>query len=256
MKRKWIGLVATAAVAAVVLGWMCQLSAAPQGKGKDRILSKITFIHYKKGHAKPPRAAGDKGRPKEEDEGYYDYIAKRAKWKMQEDLFLNLACEENVNGSLESVIAHAVIAGIEEWETPGEATLYIFGTLYENTEVTYDDGAYRGYNTISFGSYEEPDVIAITTVWGYLTGPPDLREIVEAHIQMNDDYVWGDAATDSQLMDIQNIMTHELGHWAGMGDLYELAANEETMYGYSTEGELKKRDLYNGDITGVTKLYQ
>ena len=105
-------------------------------------------------------------------------------------------------------------------------------------------------------SYNNPDVIAVATVWGYFTGPPSQREIVEAHILMNDDFIWGDATTDLTLMDVQNIVTHELGHCAGMGDVYQLDASEETMYGYSTEGETKKRDLYNGDITGITKLYK
>jgi hypothetical protein len=67
--------------------------------------------------------------------------------------------------------------------------------------------------------------------------------------------VWGDAALSPEVMDIQNIATHELGHCAGMGDVYEGLAAEETMYGYSENGELKKRDLYTGDIAGITKLY-
>jgi hypothetical protein len=57
-------------------------------------------------------------------------------------------------------------------------------------------------------------------------------------------------------MDVQNIVTHELGHCAGMDDLYESNAVEETMYGYSEEGETKKRDLYLGDITGIIGLYK
>ena len=74
---------------------------------------------------------------------------------------------------------------------------------------------------------------------------------------MNDDYVWGDSSVDgSAVMDLQNIFTHELGHWAGMGDLYEAGAVEETMYGYSGAGETKKRDLYYGDIDGITKMYR
>ena len=57
-------------------------------------------------------------------------------------------------------------------------------------------------------------------------------------------------------MDLQNILTHELGHCAGMGDLYQTDAIEETMFGYSDEGETYKRDLYKGDIAGVTNLYE
>ena len=41
-------------------------------------------------------------------------------------------------------------------------------------------------------------------------------------------------------MDVLNIATHEIGHAAGMGDLYTTSAQEETMFGYSNEGETKR----------------
>jgi predicted Zn-dependent protease len=56
-------------------------------------------------------------------------------------------------------------------------------------------------------------------------------------------------------MDLQNIATHELGHGLGLNDLYESAASEETMYGYSTYGEMSKRSLFIGDIAGIHDLY-
>ncbi|MHC4395087.1 MAG: zinc metalloprotease [Planctomycetota bacterium] len=235
-------------------------SALAQGRmrGKDRVLSKVTFIHFRKGHAKPPWAGNDKN--DKGDQGDYTYIAKGAKWKNIENLLVNTSCNENLDG----LILDALITSLDEWETAGNKALEIFGDVIIDENVSYDDGAYRGSNTLSFGSYSNPDVIGVTTVWGYFTGPPSQREIVEAHILMNDDFEWGDASVDSDgdgyidshLMDVQNILTHELGHWAGMGDLYELAAGEETMYGYSALGETKKRDLYNGDITGISSLYK
>ncbi len=228
-------------------------SAAPTGKGSDRVLSKIQFIHFKKGHAKPPWAGPPDGGGKKNEEGFYSYIAKGARWKVIEDYLLNPV---NNDGAGHGLVADAVEAGMDEWETPKDEVFAIFGDISIDKKVEYDDGAYREYNTISFGSYDNPDVIAVATVWGYFTGPPSQREIVEAHILMNDDFVWGDATADPTLMDVQNIVTHELGHCAGMGDVYQLEAGEETMYGYSNEGETKKRDLYNGDITGITGLYK
>ena len=70
-------------------------------------------------------------------------------------------------------------------------------------------------------------------------------------------YPWGDAvASGSSVMDLQNIATHELGHSAGMDDLYSTSCNLETMYGYSTEGETIKRTLNAGDIKGIQALYR
>ena len=251
MRRKVFCLMIVVAIVAV-LGLTYSSSAKQRVKGKDRILSKITFIHYKKGHAKPPWAGGG-GKPDEgQEQGIYSYIAKGTKWKVTESLLLNPSCNEN----LDALIIDAVLAGLDEWETAGGADLTIFGNVIVDENVSYQGGAYRGSNTISFGSYENPGVIGVTTIWGYFTGPPSQREIVEAHILMNDDFEWGDASVDSLLMDVQNIMTHELGHWAGMGDVYESGGIEETMYGYSTEGEIKKRDLYYGDIRGIAEMYK
>jgi hypothetical protein len=158
---------------------------------------------------------------------------------------------------MDSLIINAVLAGLNEWETAdGTANLTIFGNVEINDTVSYDDGAYRGYNTISFGQYSSSNIIAITTIWGIFSGPIANRQITEVHILMNDDFVWGDAAANPAVMDVQNIVTHELGHWAGMDDIYETLGKEETMYGYSTEGEMKKRDLYKGDIAGITGLYK
>lgn len=70
------------------------------------------------------------------------------------------------------------------------------------------------------------------------------------------DYEWGNADIDGiSVMDLQNIATHELGHAAGLGDLYKPPATEETLYGYANYGETKKRGLYYGDIAGIKKLY-
>ncbi len=56
-------------------------------------------------------------------------------------------------------------------------------------------------------------------------------------------------------MDFENIATHELGHSVGMGDLYTAECNQQTMYGYASNGETNKRTLESGDINGIRALY-
>ena len=269
MSRKLFCLTVGVVVIGTILVSAYLASAAPQGKGNDRVLSKIKFIHYRKGYGKPEGTPGG-GKAKDKDEGYYTYLAKGAKWKETEPYYLNSVNEDGLDPG---DVFSAVTDGMDEWEF--YALFEIFGIVSEPAEgeplqstdpeypngtapASYDEGDYRGYNTISFGTHDNPNVIAVASVWGYFGGPPSQREIVEAHILLNDDFEWGivDPLDPTMVMDVQNIVTHELGHCAGMGDLYKKDATEETMYGYSTEGETKKRDLYDGDINGITKLYE
>lgn len=55
--------------------------------------------------------------------------------------------------------------------------------------------------------------------------------------------------------DIQAILTHELGHWLGLEDLYAGQAARQTMYGSSAYGEVRKRTLALGDALGIQKAY-
>ncbi len=51
--------------------------------------------------------------------------------------------------------------------------------------------------------------------------------------------------------DVQDIATHEFGHWVGLDDLYSDADKDLTMYGFGAGGELKKRTLGTGDADGA-----
>ena len=76
------------------------------------------------------------------------------------------------------------------------------------------------------------------------------------------DWIWGDADPNNDgivdnpnVMDLQNIATHEFGHGIGLDDVYNSECSEVTMYGYSDYGEIKKRTLEQPDVTGLQKLY-
>jgi hypothetical protein len=216
----------------------------PRGLGP---LMRITFVHYERGHAKPPWAVKP---DKSKDDGDYTYLAKGAKWRTLEDFVVNPA---NTQGLPADFIATNVAGAMDEWEASGGA---IFGDLSLDYSASFNNGDLDDVNSITFGQYPEPGVIAVANVWGYFLGPPPSREIIEADVLFNEDFTWGDGELDPTVMDLLNIAVHEIGHAAGMGDLYDIGAGQETMYGYSTEGEIIKRDLYLGDIAGITKLYQ
>jgi len=71
---------------------------------------------------------------------------------------------------------------------------------------------------------------------------------------MNTYYSWS-VSGEAGKMDVQNIMTHEFGHWTGLADLYNDADYWLTMYGYGNFGETYKRTLGLGDILGLQKVY-
>lgn len=215
-----------------------------QGNSNKGPLTKMVFIHYKN----PKGRTGNNGKKPNppQDQGSYTYIASGLKWKTTEKFVLNTV-------GAPAGTENAIAAGMSTWESAAGAQ--IFGALSSDKTSAVDLSKTDGKNVIVFDEMDDDGIIAITYVWGYFNTAPKFREIVEADMIFNTHFNWGDADADSSLMDVLNIATHEIGHVAGMGDLYDATATQETMYGYSTEGEIIKRDLYKGDIAGISKLY-
>ncbi len=239
-------LVTVAIVVLVLTGLVLAfpLQADPQGdKGS---LEKITFIHYKDGHIKQVN-----GNAKPASIACYGFLAKGAKWKTTESYKIN---PTNSQGLSQELIVNSTDAADANWDN--QVAFNIFGTGTVDYSASYNNGNLDGNNTLSFGSISNTGAIAVTTVWGYFGGPVQTRELIEWDMLLDQvDFQWGDATLDPTKMDVQNIITHEIGHSAGMGDLYQIQCAPQTMYGYSTEGETSKRDLDSGDITGIKKLY-
>lgn len=56
--------------------------------------------------------------------------------------------------------------------------------------------------------------------------------------------------------DAQDILTHELGHWFGLDDVYTSDYTYNTMYGYGSTGQSNADTLTSGDIAGVQAIYK
>ena len=115
---------------------------------------------------------------------------------------------------------------------------------------------YDGINAVLFKS-SRAGAIAITYVWYYTS----THEVVETDTVFNRRYRWsvndpssGDCAGQIGTYDLQNIGTHEFGHWIGLDDLYSEVDKDLTMYGYGDLQELKKDSLGSGDIAGVLAI--
>ena len=163
-------------------------------------------------------------------------------------LTLPLTIRVNPGGLDETFILNAIIDSAEAWDIPANAELV---DTYQVSTFTLDGATEDQVNDIVFGPIQNSNIIAQCTYWYYRT----TRELVDFEIVFNTYYDWGNAAENPELMDVQNIATHEIGHGFGLADLYKDEFSEETMYGYGNIGETKKRTLDLGDIAGIQKLY-
>lgn len=181
----------------------------------------------------------------------YAFLAKDTKWKWIESWILN---PTNTRGLDPVFIFSNLTADIAKWEKAAVYNILGDGAMTD-AALSADTMAPDNQNEVYFADLSNSNTIAVTIIWGVFSGPTFQRQLVEWD-QIFDDttYDWS-MSGESGKMDFENIATHELGHSVGMADLYNSNCAEETMYGYATNGEIKKRDLNSGDIFGVSKLY-
>ena len=212
-------------------------------------LEKIVFIHYKKGAGKKdkPVKPDKPGKPTSEPE-CYGFLGNGVKWKEPPGICY-------IHPDLEAKDPEAIFWSAEAWDA--ETSMELFNGYVSDENANWDDeqNEIDGRNELSLGIYPNVNVIAVTVVWGYFSGPPKSRQIFEFDILFNEVFDWGDADVNSDVMDLQNIATHELGHGLGLGDIYIDGCSEVTMYGYSYNGDTDKRSLEDPDITGLWELY-
>ncbi len=213
----------------------------------------LAIVHPKQNLAKPGSGKGGSS-------SCYTYLSSGAKWRVVEPWVFNPSNLRNIDyASASAVLSN----GVSKWE---DATDGVVGNdlgvdvlgqaATTSAELVADTVSPDGQNEVYFADVADSNTIAVTIIWGIFGGPVWQRQLVEWD-QVYDDvsYDWSvDSSGVAGKMDFDNIATHELGHSVGMGDLYN-SCIDETMYGYATEGETKKRDLGNGDILGINKLY-
>mgnify|MGYP001626209080 CR=1 FL=1 len=150
---------------------------------------------------------------------------------------------KNKYGFSESAVIATITTAAETWDANTTFELFVFQGTTRKTAGVRD-----GYNVVAWGLYSNPNVIAVTYIW--YSGDT----IIETDTRMNTWFTWS-LTGEANKMDVQNIMTHEFGHWSGLDDLYEDKDYWLTMYGYASYGETYKRTLGLGDILGLQARY-
>lgn len=146
----------------------------------------------------------------------------------------------------------AVINSFNTWESlPCTDLFFSFEGYAHGVLPNHFTGESDGYNLIIWlrewpPEWGERRLAHTRIIWNERTG-----EILDVDIVMNaQDYYW--TSSDRTVTDIQNVLTHEIGHLLGFGHTND---PEATMYDGYSEGEDHKRDLSGTDIRGVCEVY-
>jgi hypothetical protein len=212
--------------------FLCPVYAEPS------TIDRIVFIHYR------AKGAPSKGTTPTDQATNYKYTG--IHW-------LNLPVTYEVNPSASGInnptaVMTAIQSAFETWDkSTGKELFYNIVTTTTRAGSSTSDG----HNVVSWAFMSDSNTIAITYIWYNRA----TKAIVECDTILNTRFLWSLDPPSQTQMSIQNIATHEAGHWIMLGDLYTYKDSQLTMYGYSTEGEIIKETLGKGDVLGVQKAY-
>ena len=264
-------------VLALVLGLASMAGAAGPGETGSGVIppgfTKVTFVHHAGG---PPQVLVEqgpdgKGRPLSGEANVCSDPATNGtaqcdsfQWDGQYWPGAAVTYNVNLNNSGDDGgFLGAIQASAQTWEDDsGSSFDFTFGgptvrkasslrnKMDGNNDVTWD----------ALKKYQDP--IAVTIFW-YFTST---GELVEADLVNNESYPWSsndgfDGDPDDTLpgdptaFDLQDIETHEFGHFLVLRDLYNDSDSALTMFGFGTLGQLKSRTLGLGDQLGIRAIY-
>lgn len=212
---------------------------------------KIEFkLEYDQSYAKPDSPPGLSKPPKDNTDEVYKIWFKRYEVSY---IPLDMAVyTDNQEGMTSGFVMSTIESATEEWNS--HTSTDIIGTIYDGMtgDIRHPYTTGNGENAISFEELYGSSTIAMATVWYNRR----TRQMVECDILFNTYYEWGDSdIEETPVMDLLNIATHELGHCFNLADIYDTDQNHLTMYGYSGEDDIQKRDLADGDIAGIQAVF-
>lgn len=259
MYKMRTGLLAVLIVSALLLGAVTPSLAAQSPGNSDKghpEFDRVVFVHYADNLAR--KGGGGSNAPQLYSySGYHWADSTVPYWINPADS--RIAENDAVNG---------ITASFQTWQEDPNSQIEF---AYQGLTTLYTPGLNAPVpdyiNVVGWANLSDsyPNAIAVTLVWANRGN----KRIVDCDTILNTDssFAWTQAdiiadpdtillpSTPAYDVDVQNIMTHEAGHWLQLNDLYSLPAAEQTMYGYAVDRELKKRSLESGDLAGVKRIY-
>jgi hypothetical protein len=154
------------------------------------------------------------------------------------------------------------------WESAIGKKLFAYQGIHQGTTGDSFPDLYSSLNDHVNGHYLDehwsktgkPPIVLATTIWDNDPGDPD--KIVTADIRFNSDYYnIGDSLasrnkTDKEMVDMQTLALHELGHLLGLAHIDANVDPQSIMNPSVYIGEgLANRRLSKGDIQRIQKIY-
>ncbi len=178
-----------------------------------------------------------------------------AGWKLPSTWIYTLNTKSLPSSITPSDIKQVTTNAFSRWQTAVNNTV----TFNEDTNTTtVVKRSLDGKNIIAWGK-TSGTALAVTYIW-YNT---QTKQVVETDTIFNNHLLWtwsdptlNQCSANTSSFDVQDILTHETGHWMGLDDEYTSNFVDNTMYGYGAKGEIKKGTLASGDVTAVTNLYK
>ncbi len=138
------------------------------------------------------------------------------------------------------------IASFNAWECNSD-----FNHNYLGSTAASPAGGNDGVNVLGWGDFGMASSTIANCGWFFNTATNDILSFDIAFNSASFTWVHGDPGS----MDVMNIATHETGHAVGFYDQYGDLDEPETMYGWSSNGQTKRRSLELFDVVGVESVY-
>jgi hypothetical protein len=177
------------------------------------------------------------------------------RWK--ESCFYYTLHEEGSEDVDMTDVKEAIRASFDAWEN-ADCTYFYFEETEKNATCS-EIGFSQDSGNMNLLVWRESDwevdadhasgAMALTT----LSYDKNTGRILDADVEFNGEYfTWG-VTSASNLADIRNTATHEIGHMLGLE--HELSNTKATMAPTAKPGDTNKRSLEKDDINGLCDLY-